>query len=284
MAAFYFYNLSFFYIQYIIATIVALSLYIFSGRLNRLLAPIKPVLRPYISHGEGDFKTPLKYEQHMPHNFILMPKAGRFTGNVLSSPLFGKDWPLLFWPLTAYSWCFFNPKLHRISSERSLKMGFYENPNIYAVYRIFLSIIVWAGILFLITPYRYVYVFIPHLSPTLDIIVAVVISVSIFEAAVSFVYFAAGTGRRVIAVVEITIAVLFTMSLVAPSMSWFYLYSITGRLIIYITLILLFLAIGFIIPLLRSTDSIFKTSFGFSLIAYASIIMVVMINIIAFLK
>ncbi|MEM0157606.1 MAG: hypothetical protein QXN26_06045 [Thermoplasmataceae archaeon] len=175
----------------------------------------------------------------------------------------------------------FRPDLWKASTPLPRNKDVIYNRALFDVYRIFFSVIIWAGTLFLITPYRDIHIFLPHLGVTGNIVVAVVLSVSIFESIVSLMYFMFGTVKKMILAVEAGITIIFTLSLLAPSMSWFGTYDLYGKIIVYVTLLALFLAIGIIMPQLRNRSTIYRASFAFTLIAYVFIFAIILTNVLS---
>ncbi len=278
MAVYYFQNFLSFIPQYIVSTAVAISVFLYLGRTFRQKQYIGQILRRNSKIGESEFKSPFYADRHVLHEkFKLSPPSGPGM-----SVLFGNrppGFPDFVSLLYLYACGAFRPDLWKMSTHVSGNRDSIYSGAFTDIYRIFFSVIIWAGILFLITPYRDIHIFLPHLGATGDILVAVVLSVSIFEAVVSLIYFIFGTFRKMILAVEAGIAIIFTLSLLAPSMSWLGTYDLYGRILIYATLLALFLAIGIIMPQLRKKSTIYRTSFAFTIIAYLFIFSVILTNV-----
>ncbi len=266
--------------QYIISTIIALLVYFYIGwRAPKLRLFFK--LNSELN--ESFFKSPLYENGRSVMEFFSLDdlsESGRYASRHKNSDFR----PLFFSILYCYLAGTFRPDVQKISSPYSKNMDLNYNRAFFDVYRIFFSVIIWAGLLFLITPFHDIYIFLPHLNSTGNIIVAVILSVSIFEAIISLLYFISGAERRTILIIELGIFSIFSLSLLAPSMTWFNVYSTSGKVIIYLTLLALFLAIGIIIPQLRRRITIYRTSFAFTLIAYLFVLSVVIINILRLVR
>ena len=275
MIVYNFYNFLNFVPQYVASTIIALLVYLYIG----WKSPKLPLFFKLTSSmNESFFKSPFYGNGREVMKFFSLDEISENGYCTSRRKSLGLN-PLFFSILYSYLSGSFRPDVQEISSPYSKNLDLHYNRAFFDVYRIFFSIIIWAGLLFLITPFHDIYIFLPHLNTIDNTIVAVILSVSIFEAIISLLYFISGVGRRTILLIEVGILSIFSLSLLAPSMTWISVYSTSGKIIIYLTLLALFLAIGVIIPQLRKRITIYRTSFAFTLIAYLFILSVVIINI-----
>ena len=275
MIVYNFYKFLNFIPQYIVSTIIALLVYFYIGWRSPKLPLFFKLTRRV---NESFFKSPFYGNgRSVTEFFSLDDISGNGYYTIRRKNYSFK--PLFFSILYSYLSGSFRPDLQKFRTSYSRNIDLNYNRAYFDVYRIFFSVIIWAGLLFLITPFRDIYIFLPHLNSTGNTIVAVILSVSIFEAIISLLYFISGISRKTILLTEAGIFSIFSLSLLAPSMTWFNVYSISGKVIIYLTLLALFLAIGIIIPQLRRRRTIYRTSFAFTLIAYLFILLVVIINI-----
>ena len=275
-------NVIIFWPQYLLATVLALLLFIVLGWIGKSYSSLKFIVTGKLE--VSPFSSPFYYMDWTDANITGMLWQG---GGYLSTQL-RKDYKpskLPFSLLYALNCGMFRPDLYKMSTkiESDIRHSIPWSSPLFAAYRIFLAIMVWAGILLLTTPFKYLYVFLPHLTTAGNIAIAVVLSVSIFEAIISMIYFTAGISRHTVIVVESAILAVFTASLFAPSMSWINAFNLTGKIVVYVTLLALFLSIGAILPQLRSLRNIYRTSFYFTLLAYLFFIATVLSNVIRFL-
>lgn len=280
MIALHFDNLRLFILQYIVATLGAALIYYYLGRGNlRSNVPI-PILRKVRCLGTSEYQTPLKFHGIVPGiSFILQPSL--FTDSLVSywNP------SRFFYDLSAY----YRGNGYPSQSYSSLCTGYAKSPAyrassaIYDIYKIMVSVSAWAGILLLITPFRYIYVFLPHFPDPYNIVVAIVLSIAIFEGVLSTVFFRIGTRFARVVLVESIVIIAFTFSLLTPSMSWIDAFSSTGRLEIYFILLAMFVAITALIPQLKTRRNLFLSSTIFSIVAYFSFVGIVLYNVVKFL-
>lgn len=279
LIALHFENLRLFIAQYIVATIGGILIYYYLGiRRFQTGTPI-PVLRKVKFAGQSEFFTPLKRPVNNTYPVMLL-QPGLFNDSLISFWNTGR----LFADLTYFFRCNGYPN-STYQSLASIYTGTqpYESSTMYGIYRIMVAVIGWTGILLLITPFKYIYVFLPHFPPPFDIIVAIVLTITIFEGMLSTVFFRIGTSFVRIALVESLVITVFTFSLLTPSMSWISTFTMQGRIDIYLILLAMFVAITALISQLKTKRNLFLSSLAFSAIAYASFVGIVLYNVLQFL-
>ncbi|HLH86207.1 MAG TPA: hypothetical protein VKU79_05020 [Thermoplasmataceae archaeon] len=270
-------NFSIFLPQYIGSTIFAILIYWVLGRSFRKRLSFLPRLKRII--GENPYfssivdKTPDSIDLIVSH---LASGAGLFSPFYPNSTVISKITPTLLYHFNESG---YPEKYYARFNTRLLRLKLYENPSVFQLYRVVMSILAWGGLLLLLTPTSYLGVFLPHLSTTLDIIISLALSISIFESSISAVYFFLGTTLQRILLVEMLVAGVFTISLVTPSMQWIFRFDFYSRLLIYSTILGMALFIVWILSQLGSRDNLFKSSFISGFIGYFFFIMVILFNI-----
>ena len=278
MIVYNFHNLLNFIPQYVASTLIALLVYFYIGHRAPKLPVTVRLSEGHAKIRESFFKSPFYADSGIAMEKICPVEVTENGYSIRKRK--NLDYNRVFFSLLySYLSGSFRPDVQKNSTRYSRSRDLDYNRAFFDIYRIFFSVIIWAGLLFLITPFHDIYIFLPHLNATGNIIVAVILAVSIFEAIISLIYFISGTRMKTILFVEGGILTIFSLSLLAPSMTWFHTYSNSGKIIIYATLLILFLAIGIIIPQLRKRTTIYRTSFAFTLTAYIFILLVVIINI-----
>lgn len=279
LIALHFENLRLFIAQYIIATLGGILIYYYLGRGTSGKAYTVPILRRIRYLGTSEFWSPL-----------VMIRANPLSAFTLRPALFN-DSLVSFWNEER----FFTDLSYYFSSN-GYPSRYYESPNcayvaspvyegtiINQIYKVMVAISAWAGILLLITPFSYIYVFLPHFPDPYNIIVAIVLVIAIFEGLLSTVFFRLGVTFVKVAMIESIVIIGFTFSLLSPSMSWIDTFSQAGRLYIYLILLAMFVAITALISQLRTKRNLFLSSFIFSTIAYFAFVGIVLYNVILFL-
>lgn len=165
------------------------------------------------------------------------------------------------------------------SSRVKLPEIFYRR-GIYDAFTALFSISVWAGILLLLTPYTKIFIFIPHFSSlAVNLSLIIVLSITIFEGAISTVFFLIGTNFRRVAAVMLTVLGIFSASLFTPSFNWFHNYTVQGEVLLYTILAILILGITFLISLFKDRSVLFRLSLYSSFVSYGFFISVTAYNI-----
>ncbi len=279
LIALHFENLRLFVAQYILATIVAVAIYYYLGRTYPGKEYTQLKLPKIIKLGQSHFQTPLYIDQELSSpDFILRPP---FFGDSLRN----------YWSLDRFflDLSYFYMQVGYPSEiYGSLKSAFqpphvYESNIIYQIYKIMVAITSWAGLLLVITPFSYIYVFLPHFPEPYNIIVAIVLSIAIFEGLISTIFFKIGARFVNIVLVESFVIIAFTFSLLSPSMAWIGAFTATGRLEIYLILLFMFATITALISQLKTRRNLFLSSLIFSIIAYFSFVGIVLYNVFEFL-
>ncbi len=279
MIALHFENIRLFIPQYVTATLIAIFIYFYLGRKHPGWQNTIPYVKKSRQVGISNESTPVGYESgpgfgHFPYNLSLFnADAVRFRQN--QEPFFEL---LYYFTLNG-----FPGKVYSSRVNKYVKPPVYESAIVYQIYRIMLSVSSWAGLMLVITPFSYIYVFIPHFNDPYNIIVAIVLSIAIFEGILSAIFFRIGVSLGKIVAVEGLIMAVFTLSILSPSMSWLSLYTFNGRLIIYLILLALFTIIAALISQLRTTRNLFLSSMLFSTISYFSFVGIVLYNVIQIL-
>lgn len=278
MIVYNFYNFLNFIPQYIASTLITLLVYFYIGRRAPKLPPSIQLTKGVREIRESFFKSPFYANGRNVMETICQVEISQNGYSTSRRKILDTN-PVFLSLLYSYLSGSFRPDVQKNSTLYRKNLDLSYNRGFFDVYRIFFSVIIWAGLLFLITPFHDIYIFLPHLNSTGNTIIAVILAVSIFEAIISLIYFISGTRIKTVIMVEGGILGIFSLSLLAPSMTWIDAYSTAGKAIIYTTLLILFLAIGVIIPQLRKRRTIYRTSFAFTLTAYLFILSVVMLNI-----
>lgn len=272
-------NLTLFIAQYILATIGAILIYYYLGIRRFDTGTPLPILRKVAHLGHSDFYSPLDRTQRgNPPMLILQP--GLFNDSLISFWNSGR----LFTDITYY----FRNNGFPASAYRSICSSYsrtpvYDSSTTYEIYKIMVAVTAWAGLLLLITPFKYIYVFLPHFPSPFNVIVAIVLSIAIFEGVLSTIYFRIGTSFVRIALIESLVIIAFTFSLLSPSMSWITAFDFQGRLYIYLILLVMFVAITALISQLRTKRNLFLSSLAFSTTAYFTFVGIVLYNVFLFL-
>ncbi len=275
MIALHFENLLLFIPQYLSATLVAIAIYLYLGRKLPGWQYTIPFIRRTRRLATSADSTLLKYPPQkgsffLPCNVSVYDKKLNGLG-YFEQPFFD----LLFY----FSLNGLPQSVYSIQVFKYEKPPVYESAIVYEVYRIMLAVSSWAGLLLFITPFSYIYVFMPHFSNPYNIIVAIILSIAIFEGVLSTIFFRIGVSLGKIMLVEGLVIVAFTISILSPSMSWLALFAFSGRLIIYLVLLSMFTIIAALISQLRTMKNLFLSSLLFSTISYFSFVVIVLYNV-----
>jgi hypothetical protein len=273
--ALHFENLILFIPQYLLSTLGAIAIYLYLGRKLPGWQYTIPFIRRTRRLGTSADSTLLKYPSpkgsfFLPCNVSVYDRKLNGLG-YFEEPFFD----LLFY----FSLNGLPPSVYSIQVFKYEKPPVYESAIVYEVYRIMLAVSSWAGLLLFITPFSYIYVFLPHFSDPYNIIVAIILSIAIFEGVLSTIFFRIGVSLGKIMLVEGFVIVAFTISILSPSMSWLDLFAFSGRLIIYLVLLSMFTIIAALISQLRTMKNLFLSSLLFSTISYFSFVIIVLYNV-----
>ncbi|QRF74561.1 hypothetical protein Thermo_00042 [Thermoplasmatales archaeon] len=193
----------------------------------------------------------------------------------------------------SYFIAIFMPYLHKFSQEQAAKnvprekllpMEHFYNDTTFYVYRTAFSIIVWSGAFLLITPFRYLRLFLPNFGTGIDLLVDVIMGVSIFEAIVTAIATSKGRNYSWILVTELLVIVVASASLFSPAMSWFRLEPILTQVEIYSLLIVFISLITVLAFLIGKKLYTFRVSFVLTILVYSLFTLTTVINIIIFIK
>lgn len=273
MIVFHIQNLELFIKQYLAATILAILIYLLLTHLfNRSEKPKFLWHKAFFKTGPS---TPLKWRQIFIEPRIINNSTDYSTtlsrtgsGNLFFSLLF--HFVESGFPLEIYS---------SLSTQRSW-FQVYENDILKAFFKIFLTVSAWEGLLFIFTPYKFLGAFIPHFSTDLNIVVALIMGISIFESSVSTVFFFLGVNLKNLLYVELIVAAVFSASFLTPAMSWFSAYTFTGKVIVFFILLFLVLVITFLISQLRTKKNLFNSAFSFSILSYVFFVLIIIFNLV----
>lgn len=164
-------------------------------------------------------------------------------------------------------------------SSRFQKSEIYSNHIIYKFLASIYAISAWIGMLLVLTPYSRIQIFIPHFSSSINLIVAIVLGISIFEATISIIVFFTGNSRKWFLYVEGLVFIAISLFFISPSMVWIYGFSVLSRILIYAIITALILFITFLIFQLESKRNSFLASLYSSGVAYGFFIATVSYNI-----
>ncbi len=279
MIALHFENLRLFLAQYVLSTLSAAAIYYYLGRTfpGKAYPTLRLIKVRYL--GQSDFHSPVRAGRL---EDILEIHILPIMFNESLKSLWGPD--RLFVDLSYYFLENSYPSSYYESFSSSYKAPqVYESNIIYQLYRIMVAVSSWAGLMLVITPFSYIYVFLPHFADPYNIIVAIVLSIAIFEGLLSTIFFRIGTKFTNVILIESLVIVAFTLSLLSPSMAWIGNYVLQARLEIYLILLIMFAAITALISQLKTKRNLFLSSFLFSTIAYFSFVGIVLYNVLQFL-
>lgn len=279
MIALHFENLRLFIPQYVSSTLIAVFIYLYLGRRLPGWQYTIPFLRKTRRTGTSAESTPLRYHSSLNPIFFPYSVSSFDRGLSLLESVANPLPDLLYY----FSLNGFQHSVYSNQSYKYEKPPVFESAIIYEVYRIMLSVSAWAGLLLVITPFSFIYVFIPHFSNPYNVIVAIILSIAIFEGILSSIFFRIGVSLAKVMLVEGLIIIVFTLSILSPSMSWLALFTFSGRLIIYVILLALFTIIAALISQLRTMRNLFISSMIFSTISYFSFVAIVLYNVILIL-
>ena len=279
MIALHFENLRLFIPQYVAATLIAIFIYYYLGRKYPGWQNTVPFIIKTRALGNSPESTPAGYKSglissYIPYRISLWEKDA-VSLRLLQEPFFDL---LYYFKLNGFPENVYSGRVKRFE-----KPSVYESAIVYQIYKIMISVSSWAGLMLVITPFSYIYVFIPHFSDPYNIIVAIVLSIAIFEGILSAIFFRIGVSLGKVVAVEGLIMAVFTLSILSPSMSWLSLFTFNGRLIIYLILLALFTIIAALISQLRTNRNLFLSSMIFSTISYFSFVGIVLYNVIQIL-
>lgn len=274
MISLHFDNLRLFIPQYLFSTAIAAIVYYYLGQRYPGKENTIPILRKARTVGQSFFSTPLSSGTGENISLLVRPKL--FNDSLRSY----WDASKVFFDLAYYYLANGFPE-NQYANLKSPYVAppFFETTITYQMYRIMVAVSAWAGLMLVITPFTYVYVFIPHFAEPYNIIVAIILGISIFEGIVSMAFFRLGVSFGKAVFVESIVIVAFTSSLLSPSMSWLSAFNLQGKLIIYLILLFLFIAITGLISQLRTRRNLFLSSMVFSTVAYFSFVVIVLYNV-----
>jgi len=164
-------------------------------------------------------------------------------------------------------------------STRFHKSEIYDNHIIYSILASIYAISAWIGVLLILTPYDRIEIFIPHFSSSVNLIVAIILGISIFEATISIIVYFVGNSRKWFFYISGLVFIITSLFFFSPSMSWIYTYSVGSRVLIYFLILGLILFITFLIFQLESRKNSFLAALYSSGIAYGFFIATVAFNI-----
>ena len=159
------------------------------------------------------------------------------------------------------------------------KSEIYDNHIIYSILASIYAISAWIGVLLILTPYDRIAIFIPHFSSSINLIVAIILGIFIFEATISIIVYFVGNSRKWFFYISGLVFIITSLFFFSPSMSWIYTYSVGSRVLIYFLILGLILFITFLIFQLESRKNSFLAALYSSGIAYGFFIATVAFNI-----
>jgi hypothetical protein len=273
MIVFHIQNLELFIKQYLAATILAVLIYLFLTHLfNRRERPTFPWHKSIGSSGPS---TPFKWNLNLIEPRIILNSKGYST----SLSTIGSEYQF-FSLLFHYVESGFPAVTYSSLTTRRNHFELFENEIVKAFFKIFLAVSSWEGLLFIFTPYKFLGAFIPHFSTDLNIIVALIMGISIFESSVSTVFFFLGISIQKLLYVELIVAAIFSASFLTPAMSWFSSYSPTGKVVVFFILLILVVILTFLISQLRTRMNLFKSAFSFSILSYVFFVLIIIFNLV----
>lgn len=276
-------NLIYFVPQYVASSILAIVLFLllqkrfktFGLRFRLERSGVRDLTKPgYLLCSEVN-----KDDQYMPSPNVGHPslKLDDHENNGMCSPFYIN-------PEKGYSISFDLALMHGINSymapaTRFHKSEIYDNHIIYSVLASIYAISVWIGVLLILTPYDRIAIFIPHFSSSINLIVAIILGISIFEATISIIVYFVGNSRKWFFYISGLVFIITSLFFFSPSMSWIYAYSVGSRVLIYFLILGLILFITFLIFQLESRKNSFLAALYSSGIAYGFFIATVAFNI-----
>lgn len=275
MITFYFDNILLFIPQYVFATLVAALIYYYLGQKLPWSHGAIPRLRRTWKLGSNEFHSPLSVSLSSGELFLRLdpPDFGLSLKNFYTR---GK---LFFDALYYNTQNGYPDKYYQQLATKYSAPHLFEERITYQMYRIMVAVSAWAGLLLVVTPFSYIYVFIPHFQNPYNIIVAIILAISIFEGVISTIFFRVGVSYTRVALVEALVILTFTFSILSPSMSWLSLFTTEGKLIIYLILLFLFTTITALISQLKTRRNLFASSLLFATLSYFSFSAIVLINV-----
>lgn len=266
-------NIIIFFRQYLAATVLAIVVYLVLTRLMRKFFLSRPIFR--LNLGSSSFFSYKTSQTKMPDILILLPGedlSTKFT-SLMARPLF---FSLEYYHVqNGYPGSFYS----KLSTELRASKPYLNNLS-YITYKIFFTVAVWEGLLLLFTPFKYLGVFIPHISTDVDIIIGLVIGISIFESSISTIFLFSGTRMRNILMVMGLVVLVYSISYLTPSMSWLSLYNQAGKITYFSVILSLVLAITVLIPQLKTKRNLYLSAYSFSIISYLAFIFTIIVNLI----
>lgn len=155
----------------------------------------------------------------------------------------------------------------------------YNNHIIYKVLASIYAISAWIGLLLALTPYSRIQIFIPHFTSSTNLLVAIILGISIFEATISIIVFFTGKSKKWFFYVEGFVFIVTSLFFFSPSMAWIYGFSVPSRILIYAIIVGLILFITFLIFQLESKRNSFLAGLYSSGVAYGFFMATVSYNI-----
>ena len=273
MIVFHIRNLELFFKQYLAATILAIIIYLLLTHLFNGLKKVKFIWRKSF-YGSVP-SVPLRWNQS-----LMEPRIIFNTSSYATSIAVLNSGDLFFSLLYHFNESGFPKYTYSTLTTERKKFQVYENDVLITFFKIFLAVSAWEGLLFIFTPYRFLGAFIPHFSTDINIIVALIMGISIFESSVSTVFLFLGISYRKLLYVELIVTGIFSASFLTPAMSWFSLYTATGKIIVFTVLLILVLVITFLISQLRTKRNLFYSAFSFSIVSYAFFVLIIIFNLV----
>jgi hypothetical protein len=271
MIVFHLGNLEVFARQYLAASIISVLIYLALSYEFRKTERVKPVVRKVL--GSSSFFTPLHWGKDQLTTRILVDSLNYSTA-LLKTPDMTEIGLLYFYTQNAF------PRECYSGLRTALgKNEVFRNVTLLSFFKIFFAISAWEALLFVFTPFKFLSVFIPHFSTDLNIIVALVMGISIFESSVSTVFFFIGTGLRNLSYVLLIVAAIYSLSFLTPAMSWFSSYSFSGKILVFFVLLIMILVITFLISQLRTKANLFRSALSFTILSYTFFVIIIIFNI-----
>lgn len=274
-----------FVLQYIVATLSAIFVFYTLRKKSFYSKPTFIIRRP-VSHstsvteliGYSFFSSLEKVVGTMIHPIVIASSVASVSGVPCSEMRTGYTRNQQVQP--SLSWVKKSMLSFKAPGTRVHFPAIYQKKSVYDAYVALFSISVWAGILLLLTPYKSIFVFIPHFSSlTLNLSIIIVLAITIFEGTISTIFLFSGTSPRRVSLVALSVLAVFSLSILTPSFTWFHTYTLGGGLLIYTILAALIISITLLISLFKEKGTLFKLAFYSSIVSYAFFIIVTTYNI-----
>lgn len=275
-------NIIYFLPEYMIATILALLMFVLIDRVRK--PKIIPVLQrdsiifswmelcgtlaSPLPSNEGKYKVPFSLE-------ILPTSISKGLASLVKDHLERVSGTISPKLIRTHN----SPVVYQYPRMRLPFRELFDDDTAFFIYRIAISVTIWSGAFLLITPFQYLHFFLPNFGTSIDIIIDVIIGVSIFESIVTAIATHTGRDYTWILITEFLVVLLASISLYLPAMLWFRAEAISLQIVTYLVLILLISIITVLAFFIGKKRYTFILSFAFAIISYSLFIFTTAINI-----